>query len=96
MVRYMIIASDKRHNEDHRTVSEMFHSYYDEMADVSFPHALSLILDCLRNTVVEYLCLSEEEISGLIDKFVDNLSDLFKHYLSLDSFTDKKVAHVPC
>jgi len=80
MVRYTMIASDKRINEDHRTITEMFHSLYDEMPDVSFPLAMELIMECLRDAFDEFLFLPDNVVNGIIDSFVDKLTHVFKQY----------------
>ena len=77
MTRYIILAADKRHNQDHRTITELFHSCYDEMADVSFSRALTLVLDTLHATLHECITLSEEEISAIIDAFITAFSSKF-------------------
>ena len=77
MTRYIILAADKRHNEDHRTMTEMFHSCYDEMADISFGRALALILETLHVALHECISLSENEISIIIDSFIDGISSCF-------------------
>jgi len=77
MTRYIILAADKRHNEDHRTMTELFHSCYDEMADISFGRALTLILETLHVALHECISLSENEISIIIDSFIDGISSRF-------------------
>ena len=77
MTRYIILAADKRHNEDHRTMTEMFHSCYDEMADISFAQALTLVLETLHVALHECISLSEEEISIIIDAFIAGISTKF-------------------
>ena len=84
MTRYIILASDKRHKEDPRTISEMFHSCYDEAADVTFARALTLILDALHTALHECLFLSEAEINAIIDAFITGISVIFKDLLIND------------
>jgi hypothetical protein len=81
MTRYIMLAADKRHNEDPRTFTELFHSCYDEALDVTFDRALSLILDTLHAALHECLFLSESEISTIIDAFISGISTNFKDVL---------------
>ena len=80
LTRYIILASDKRHNQDHRTVTELFHSCYDEMTDVTFARAMALILETLHASLNECIFLSEAEIGIIIDSFIDGISASFKDF----------------
>ena len=80
MTRYIILASDKRHNQDHRTMTELFHSSYDEMADVTFARAMALIMETLHVALHECIFLSETEICLIIDSFIDGISATFKDF----------------
>lgn len=82
MTRYIILASDKRHNEDPRTFTELFHSCYDEAADITFARALSLVLDTLHASLHDCLFLSETEINTIIDTFISGISANFKDFLA--------------
>ena len=81
MTRYIILAADKRHNEDPRTITELFHSCYDEAADVTFARALSLIFKTLHASLHECLFLSECEINAIIDAFIDGIAANFREFL---------------
>ena len=86
MTRYIILASDKRHNEDPRTITEMFHSCYDEVADVTFARALSLLLDALHTALLERLSLAEYELNVIIDSFINGIAKNFKlFYVMINS-----------
>jgi len=78
MVRLMILALEKRQNEDPRTLGELFFLCYDEAADIQFSEAMELILELLRNVLEESLFLTEEQISYLIDAFITKLPCHFK------------------
>jgi hypothetical protein len=77
MTRYIILAANKRHNEDQRTMTELFHSCYDEMADISFGRALALVLETLHVALHECISLSEEEVTMIIDAFISGVSTKF-------------------
>ena len=82
MTRYIILASDKRLNQDHRTVTEMFHSCYDEMADVTFARSMALILETLHASLHECIFLSEAEIGIIIDSFIDGITASFRVFFN--------------
>jgi len=82
MTRYIMLAADKRHNEDPRTFTELFHSCYDEIADITFARALSLILDTLHATLQECLFLSDAEMNTIISTFIDGITANFRDFLS--------------
>lgn len=47
----------------------------DELADVSFAQAFSLLMDLFVGHAVEYLTISEQVISVFVDKFLETIPD---------------------
>jgi len=78
LVRYMILALEKRQLEDPRSLGEIFFLGYDEVADIQFSEALELILSLLREVLVEALFLTTEQICQLIEAFINKLPKHFK------------------
>ena len=78
MTRYMILALEKRQNEDPRALGELFFLCYDEIVDIQFSEALTLIFSLLRDVLVEELFLTNEQINQLIDAFIVKLPEHFK------------------
>lgn len=78
MTRYMILALEKRQNEDPRALGELFFHGYDEIADIQFAEALEIILSLLRDVLEEALFLSNDQINQLIDVFIAKLPSHFK------------------
>lgn len=76
--KYMILALEKRQNEDPRALGELFFLCYDEIADIQFAEALELILSLLRNVLEEALFLTNEQINQLIDSFIVKLPEHFR------------------
>ena len=74
MTRYIILAADKRHNSDHRTISTLFHSCYDEVSDISLSRSLSLILETLNTVLHECISLPKSEIDTILHSFINSLS----------------------
>lgn len=78
MTRYMILAMEKRQNEDPRALGELFFHCFDEIKDIHFAEALGLILSLLREVLQETLFLTDEEINRLIDAFISKLPEYYK------------------
>jgi hypothetical protein len=78
MTRYILLAVQKRRNEDPRSLGELFHLCYDEIADVQFSDALAMILGLIKEVLCDYLCLSDEQMNEIIDRFIEKLSSCFK------------------
>lgn len=81
MVRYMILALEKRQNEDPRALGELFFFFYDEIADIQFSQALELILSLIENVLEEALFLTHKQVSKLIDAFIAKVPKHFKEKL---------------
>jgi len=80
LTRYIILAAQKRQNEDPRSLGELFHLCYDELADVQFSDVLATILDYFHESLYECLFLSEAQMNGLLEVFISKLSGAFKHF----------------
>lgn len=79
MTRYIMLAIDKRQNDDPRSLGELFFLCYDEAADITFSHVMAIVLSCLHDTLHESLFLSSSEIHLIVETFIDKLSELFKY-----------------
>ena len=69
MTRYMLLAVEKRINEDDRSVGELFFFITDELADITFNSALALIVGALLASVQEMLSISDVMLSKLVENF---------------------------
>jgi hypothetical protein len=78
MIRYLILATQKRQNEDPRSIGELFHLAYDEMAEINFSDAISIIFNVLREVLGDCLFLSDQQVNEIIDRFIDKLPLCFK------------------
>ena len=76
--RYMMLAVSKRESEDPHSMGELFMCCTDELADVSFAQAFSLLMDLFVGHAVEYLTISEQVISAFVDKFLEAIPDALK------------------
>lgn len=79
--RYMLLALEKRNNEDERTIGELFYLMVDEMADISLAEATLLIAEAMFNSVKEIVSLSEKQLLNLINSFIDKLPKFFSSQL---------------
>jgi len=72
MIRYMVLAVEKRKQEDPRSLGELFFLSFDEVADIRFETALFLVMILLADTLND-LGLTEEKIEEITDRFIENL-----------------------
>jgi len=82
MIRYMILALEKRQTEDPRALGELFFLGYDEIADIQFTEAFELILSMFRDILEELMFLDTKQISQLMDTFILKLPKYFKSKIS--------------
>jgi len=80
MTRYIMLATHKRQYEDPRSLGELFHLCYDEMADIRFSDALALVLGFLREVLGDCLFLSDAQMNEIIDRFISKLSVCFNSF----------------
>ena len=78
-----MLALEARNSADHRTVGGFFYQICDEMKDMQFTAALTLILDVLKSTLAECPVVSEELANSIIDAFFNGLPSVWKHKLQL-------------
>jgi len=81
MSRYMMLALDKRLEEDSRSFGELFYDTCDELPDITFGKALLLLLDTFLNVVAERYLLADDEIESLLEAFINALPEPFKKTL---------------
>jgi hypothetical protein len=80
-LRYIMLAVETRDNEDNRSLGELFFWYYEELKDIEFPEALSLILEILAETLQEVLFLTKQQVESLIEIFISKLPEIFSKRL---------------
>ena len=80
MTRYVMLAVDKRQNEDPRSLGELFFLCYDEIADHSFADVMAMILSCLHEALNDCLFMEDSLVRQFIDCFVDKISTCFKNF----------------
>lgn len=79
--RYMLLAMEQRQNEDQRTLGELFYFLVDEMADITFCHSLSILMDALMASLQEILKLSDEQLDAFTADFESRLPEYLRKAL---------------
>ena len=69
-LRYIMLAYEARVSQDPRTCGDLFFLVCDEMKDITFLQALSLLLSCFFSQAQEQLVLTETQIKTMIDIFI--------------------------
>jgi len=80
-IRYMLLSLQQRNNSDDRTISELFLLMVDELADITFGHALQLIVDIMLQMIQERFGLSADQLDQFVADFVERLPVSYQHAL---------------
>ena len=78
MSRYMMLALDKRLEEDSRSFGELFFDICDELPDITWMKAFMLLLDTFLDTAAEKYFLADDEVDDLLAAFMDALPEPLK------------------
>jgi hypothetical protein len=81
MSRYMMLALDKRLEEDTSSFGELFYDICNELPDITWRKAFLLLLDTLLNVVAEKYFLADDEVEYLLGAFMDALPEMWKKSL---------------
>ena len=82
-IRYMLLSLQQRNNCDNRTISELFLLMIDELADITFGHALQLIVDIMLQMIQERFGLSDAQLDEFVTSFIERLPISYQHALRL-------------
>jgi hypothetical protein len=82
-IRYMLLSLQQRNSSDDRSISELFLLMIDELADITFGHALQLIVDIMLQMVQEHFALSDEKLDEFMNEFINRLPVSYQHALCL-------------
>ena len=74
-VRYMMLSVFQRANTDHRSLGEIFCLYVQEVVEITFDHSMKLIMIALLSTVKEFFALTNAQMAGFVQQFINNLPD---------------------
>ncbi len=67
--RYIMLAIEKRNNEDSRTIGDLFYHCCDEVRDIRFIEAWLLLMEILTESLRRFLYLSEKKIQEFMSNF---------------------------
>jgi len=80
--RYVLIAVEQRESEDYRSCGELFMMSYQELQDITFTEALSLIVASFKEGMKHILGATQEQIQNVVDYVVSALPSYMKRTLS--------------
>ena len=80
-IRYMLLSLQKRCSEDDRTIGELFLVMVDELVDITFAHAMRLIVDAILQTVREHFGLTEDQLLVFTRQFYESLPASYRHFI---------------
>lgn len=79
--RYMLLALEQRHNEDQRTLGEIFFFLVDEMADITFSKSMSIIMAAMIASLQEILKLTDDQLDAFVSDFEARLPEYLRNAL---------------
>ena len=92
MSRYMMLALDKRLEEDSRSFGELFFDVCDELPDITWAKAFQLLLDTFLDVAAEKYFLADDEVESLLEAFMGALPELLKKSLLTVGFAQQRCA----
>lgn len=79
--RYMLLSVAKRHDEDDRTLGELFYLMVQEMADLTFNASMLIIAEAMLQSVQDVFHATEEQIEALAQEFIGRLPQYMRNRL---------------
>lgn len=76
--RYMMLSVENRESNDERSLGELFLYFSDEMSDITWIQAFQLLLQMFRTLLADNLDIADDEITALVDAFMDAIPTLLK------------------
>ena len=77
----MMLALDKRLEEDPRSFGELFFDTCDELPDITWMKAFMLLLDTFLDIAAEKYFFADDEVEYLLGAFMDALPEPLKKSL---------------
>lgn len=74
----MMLAVQKRDNEDERTLGELFYLAIDEMEDVSFSESMLMLIEAMTNSMKERIHATDEQLVHVLELFLNKLPNFMK------------------
>ena len=76
--RYMMLSVENRESNDERSLGELFLYFSDEMSDITWIQAFQLLFQMFRTLLADNLDIADDEITALVDAFMDAIPTLLK------------------
>lgn len=83
--RYIMLSLESRNDLDPRTIGNLFYICCDEMHDINFLQSISLLMELLKDSLRDFLHMSERKINEFLDQFISSLPAFFKGGLKLST-----------
>ena len=77
-----MLSVQNRNTEDPCSLGEIFAYFCEELADITFKEALSLLLSLLRKFLEENMDISEKMIDEMVEKFIQMLPTPMKRNIT--------------
>ena len=76
--RYMMLAAQKRDNEDKRTLGELFYLAINEMEDISFSESMLMLIEAMTNSMKEIIHATDKQLVQILELFLNKLPNFMK------------------
>ena len=77
----MLIAMERRQNENQRTLGELFFFLVDEIADITFSRSLGILMDTLMAILQVILKQNDEQLTAFTADFEARLPEYLRNAL---------------
>lgn len=89
--RYMMLSVENRESNDERSLGELFLYFSDEMSDITWIQAFQLLFQMFRTLLADNLDIADDEITALVDAFMDAIPTLLKTKMLIYHESQKKL-----
>ncbi len=81
LARCMLLSLEQRRKVDKRSIGELFYISCDELQDLQYMDALTMVLKKLVSMITEKWLFLENELNAMLDSFLENLPNLWHNCL---------------
>jgi hypothetical protein len=78
----MLLALTGRQNQDLRTMGEIFFFLSDELADITFAYAFTIILEAMIESIHKHFQITDEQMNAFIIDFYLGLPEYMRDALA--------------
>ena len=86
-----MIAVGQRHNENDRTLEELFYYFMDELADITFAESFRIIITAMLDSILAIFQPTEEQLRLFIDMFIGILPEYVRKSLAKAALAARKL-----